>query len=63
LATLIQRRVAKLDEYGSDAKPGRDLVRRTDRKARSFEKTIQEYTEKILDILTRETEEEDTDDM
>lgn len=45
LATLLQRRVAGLDEYGDRAKKSRDLVGEGERFGRVYEKNLRKYLE------------------
>jgi hypothetical protein len=54
LATLLQRRVARLDENGSKAASVRDKVNEADRKKKTYEKKIREYRERLLDLQDME---------
>jgi hypothetical protein len=49
LATLLQRRVAILDENGTIAQLTRDHVNKDDRKRKLYETKIRDYREKLLD--------------
>jgi hypothetical protein len=50
LATLLQRRVAQLDENGNIAVSVRDKVHEADRKKKLYENKIREYRDKLLDL-------------
>jgi hypothetical protein len=50
LATLLQRRVALLDENGVRAASVRDKVHEADRKKKSYENKIKEYRNRLLDL-------------
>lgn len=50
LATLLQRRVAQLDENGLLAASVRDKVNDADRKKKIYENKIREYRDRLLDL-------------
>jgi len=50
LATLLQRRVAQLDENGNIAANIRDKVHEKDRKKKLYETKIREYRDALLDL-------------
>lgn len=56
LATLIQRQIAKLDEYGEKAVGGKDLVHGEDKRAKTdYDKIIMKYKAKLFDLVNDAT--------
>ncbi len=48
ICTLLQRRVLKLDEMGSNAKRVKDHVSEADQKGKRYEKVIADYVKKLF---------------
>ena len=56
MATLIQRQIAKLDEYGEKAVGGKDLVHSEDKRAKTdYDKIIMKYKAKLFDLVNDAT--------
>jgi hypothetical protein len=50
LATLLQRRVAQLDEFGTISASVRDKVNKADRRQKPYENKLREYREHLADL-------------
>ena len=54
LATLLQRRVALLDENGTRAGAVRDKVHEMDRRKKTYEAKVTEYRDRLFDLMDHE---------
>ncbi len=50
LATLLQRRVAQLDENGTIAMTVRDKVNKADRRQKPYENKLREYRDRLDEL-------------
>jgi len=50
LATLLQRRVAQLDEHGTISVSVRDRVHKVDRRKKPYEAKLREYRDALIDL-------------